>query len=205
MTMAGVRAAVVVAALAATLASAAPLPTRPHTYHVEAALTHAGFVVTQFGVLKQRGRFERVWGRIVLDAAGGAGSVDFILDGASITTGWSVRDDFLRGVNMFDVERFPSVRFRSLRLTYDGPLLTGVDGEVTLRGVTRPVHLDVRELRCVAAPAHGREGCRAQIVGRLSRSAFGMDYGYPFIGDDVEFDFAVTAFRVADEGGTEVR
>ena len=192
------------AALAATLAQTAPLPLRASTYRVEAGLTHAGFAVTHFGVLKQHGRFARVWGTIVLDAAGGAGSVDFILVGASVTTGWDVRDDFLRGVNMFDVERFPSLRFRSLRLAYDGPLLTGVDGEVTLRGVTHPLHLDVRQLRCGATPAHGREGCRAQVVGRISRAAFGMDYGYPFIGDDVEFDFALTAVRVRDEGETEM-
>ena len=95
-------------------AAAAPLPLRPHTYRVDAALTNADFAVTQFGVVKQHGRFERVWGTIVLDAAGGAGSVDFILDGTSVTTGWDVRDDFLRGEHMFDVERFPALRFRSL-------------------------------------------------------------------------------------------
>ena len=65
------------------------------------------------------------------------------------------------------------------------------------------MHLDVRRLHCGVTPASGREGCRAQVVGRISRAAFGMDFGYPLIGDDVEFDIAVTAFRVRDEGETE--
>jgi polyisoprenoid-binding protein YceI len=185
-------------ALAANASPPLPLP----TYRVDPVLTDATFAVSQFGVLKQRGRFERMSGTIVLDPAGGGGSIDFILDGTSVSTGWELRDDFLRGATMFDVERFPTVRFRSQKLVYDVASLTGVDGEVTLRGITQPLHLDVRQMRCGATLAHGHEGCRAHVVGRLSRTAFGMDFAYPLIGDEVQLDFALTAFRVRDEGET---
>ena len=87
------------AALAATLARTAPLPLRASTYRVEAGLTHAGFAVTHFGVLKQHGRFARVWGTIVLDAAGGVGSLTPITHGggemriiAFITDASTIRD-----------------------------------------------------------------------------------------------------------------
>jgi polyisoprenoid-binding protein YceI len=170
-------------------------------YRVDGSLTEAGFAINYLGVLKQRGRFERVWGTIVLDPAAGAGSVEFTLDGASVTTGWDVRDDFIRGENMFDVTRFPLLRFRSIRLAYDAAVLRAVEGEFTLRGVTRPLLLDVRELRCApAAPA--RERCQARVLGRISRAEFGMTYGAPLIGDEVELDFVVTAVRVRDEGET---
>jgi polyisoprenoid-binding protein YceI len=118
-----------------------------------------------------------------------------------VSTGWSVRDDFIRGENMFDVARYPTLRFRSLRLAWDASALRAVEGEFTLRGVTRPLRLDVRELRC--APSPERERCHAEVVGRISRAAFGMEYGYPLIGDDVDFEFAVTAVRVRDDGETE--
>jgi polyisoprenoid-binding protein YceI len=65
----------------------------------------------------------------------------------------------------------------------------------TLRGVTRPVRLDVRYVHCGTYAADGREGCGARIVGRISRLAFGIDFAYPMIGDEIELDFAVTAFR----------
>jgi polyisoprenoid-binding protein YceI len=187
------------AAAAALVASATPAP--PPTYRVEGSLTRAGFAVTQLGFLTQTGTFERVWGKIVFDPVARTGSVDFILDGTSVSTGWDLRDDFIRGEKMFDVAHHPSLRFRSVRLAWDASALRAVEGEFTLRGVTRPVRLDVRELRC--APAWERERCHAEVGGRISRAAFGMEYGYPLIGDDVDFDFAVTAVRVRDDGETE--
>ena len=187
------RAAGAVLALLATALAAGETP--PLTYQVEPALTNAGFSVAQFGVLRQYGRFERIGGTIVLDPDGDAGRVDLAIATASVTTGWEARDDFIRGESMFDAARYPEVRFRSLRLDYVDARLVGVDGEVTLRGVTRPMHLDVHDVQCGLAAGGGRDGCRARVVGRLSRAAFGMHFGYPLIGDDVEFDFAIMALR----------
>ncbi len=72
-----------------------------------------------------------------------------------------------------------------------------------LRGVTQAVRLEVQWLVCGINPADGREGCGATVTGRLLRRDFGMDYAYPLVGDEVELDFAITAFRVRDEGETE--
>ncbi len=181
------------ALMAATLAAASPALAQ--TYRVDPSLTTATFSVSYLGVAKQHGRFDRVSGRIVLDPAARSGSIDVLLDSASISTGWALRDDFLRGEHMVDVERYPWFRFRSRRLVYGDDGLVGVDGEVTLHGVTRPVRLYVRRLSCSRNAVRGHEGCGAQIVGRISRSAFGMDYAYPLVGDDVELDLAVTAIR----------
>jgi polyisoprenoid-binding protein YceI len=170
---------VALAAAAALVAGATPGPAP--TYRVEGSLTRAAFAVTQLGILTQTGTFQRVWGKIVFDPAARTGSVDFILDGTSVSTGWSVRDDFIRGENMFDVARYPTLRFRALRLAWDASELRAVEGEFTLRGVTRPLRLDVRELHC--APSGERERCHAEVAGRISRAAFGMEYGYPLIGD----------------------
>jgi len=169
------------------------------TYRVEGSLTHASFAVPHLGFLKQRGQFERVWGTIVLDSARRTGSIDFILDAASVSTGWDARDEFIRGENMFDAAHFPSLRFRSTRLVFEGGVLRAVDGEFTLRGVTLPIRLEVRELRCSPMPTGAREACRALVVGQISRAAFGMDYAYPLIGDEVELEFSITALRIRDD------
>lgn len=176
----------------------------PATFRVEPDRTTTSFAVAAWGVAVQRGRFERTWGSIVLDPAGTAGSVDFIVDAASVRTGWGLRDAFLRGEAMFDAERFPVIRFRSTHLAYAAAQLVGVDGEVTLRGVTQPVHLAVNGLRCVSARTHDREECGAQVTTTLSRAAFGMTYAYPFVGDRIDLDFAITARRVRDGGEGEL-
>jgi polyisoprenoid-binding protein YceI len=69
---------------------------------------------------------------------------------------------------------------------------------LTLRGVTRPVRLDVTRVECAIRPGDGREACGALVTGRISRRAFGMDFAYPLIGDEVELQVEVTALRVGD-------
>jgi polyisoprenoid-binding protein YceI len=99
---------------------------------------------------------------------------------------------------MFDTERFPRMHFRSTRVVYDGDRLAAVEGDVTLRGVTRPVRFEVNRLECATRAEGGGETCGAQVVGRISRSAFGMDFLYPLIGDEVDLEFVVTASRARD-------
>ena len=81
-----------------------------------------------------------------------------------MNTGWTLRDAFLKSEDMLDAERFPALRFHSTRLAFDATGLIGVDGEITLRGVTRPVRLEVKRVQCGAIPDHGREGCGASVT-----------------------------------------
>jgi polyisoprenoid-binding protein YceI len=173
------------------------------TYRVDAAQTTAGFAVSQLGIVRQRGHFDRAWGTIVIDPDGIAGSIDVVIDPASVDTGWSLRDRFLRGDDMLDVERYPVVRFRSTRLEYRGRRVVAAEGEITLHGVTRPLRLEVRRLACSRNPVDGRESCGATVTGQLLRRDFGIAYAWPIIGDDIDLDFVIKAFRVRDEGETE--
>jgi polyisoprenoid-binding protein YceI len=125
-------------------------------------------------------------------------SIDLAIDTGSVDMGSDLRDAFVRSEVMFDVQRFPRLRFRSTHVSYEGARLVSVDGNLTLRGVTRPVRLDVARTECAIGPDDGQETCRATVTGRISRRAFGMDFAYPLIGDEVDLDFEVTAFRPGD-------
>jgi polyisoprenoid-binding protein YceI len=175
------------------------------TYRIEPGRTSAGFAVMQLGIARQTGQFGRASGTIELDPSGYGGSIDVSIDTASVDTGWGLRDKFLRGEHMFDVARFPIMRFRSTHLEYSGRQIVGAQGMVTLHGVTRPVRLDVTRLACGIDPAEGREGCGATVTGRLKRRDFGMEFAFPLIGDDVELDFSITAFRAGDGADAEAR
>jgi len=104
--------------VAAGLALApAPAAADPVVYRVDPARSAAEFVVTHLAVFHAHGRFARMSGRIVVDAAAQAGSVDLEISVASVSTGWTLRDAFVRGEKMFDADRHPPQRFRhGLRL-----------------------------------------------------------------------------------------
>ena len=170
------------------------------TFSVDSDRTRARFAVQYLGIARAEGGFGRTSGTIVADANRNIDSIDLLIDTRSVDMGWDLRDAFLRSEVMFDVQRYPQMRFRSTHVTYEGARLVGVDGEVTLRGVTRPVRVEVTRVECGTRPEDGRETCDATVTGHLSRGAFGMDFAYPLIGDDVELDFTVFAFRVRGAG-----
>jgi polyisoprenoid-binding protein YceI len=168
----------------------------PEVFRIDPALTRAEFGVSHFWVTKLRGSFGHAEGVVVLDADGHAGSIEFSVDASSVDTGWSVRDDFLRGENMFDTARYPIVRFRSTQLIFDRIGLIGVAGELTLHNTTRLIVLKVERMECGSEADSGRESCGVAVVSSIKRSEFGMKFALPFVGDDIDLSFHLTAHRV---------
>src|SRR4030095_3795972 len=115
------------------------------------------------------GLFDLTWGKIVLDPERRSGSIEFVVDVGSVNTGWDLRDAFLKSDLMFDAQRYPSIRFHSTRLDFEGPRLVAVDGEMTLHGVTLPVRFDVTRMECGTDTGGGRGGGGASEGGGLSR------------------------------------
>ena len=170
----------------------------PATFRVATDQTNVGFSVSNFGIGTHQGRFDLTWGKITLDPERHSGSIDFVVDVGSVDTGWDLRDAFLKSDLMFDVERYPSIHFRSTRLDFDGARLVAVDGEMTLHGVMRPVRFDVTRMECGADTGVGSDGCGALVSGHISRSAFGMSFAYPLVGDEVALEFSIRAVRIPD-------
>jgi polyisoprenoid-binding protein YceI len=184
--------------LLCALGEGGPAQGAPPDLRVDPDRTSARFAVAQLGVEKEHGRLGRTTGTIAMDAQHRVERVDFEIDTRKVDTGWDLRDAFLRSGVMFDTERYPRMHFRSTRVVYDGARLAAVEGDVTLRGVTRPVRLEVNRLECATRAEDGGETCGAQVIGRISRSAFGMDFLYPLIGDEVDLEFVVIASRGRD-------
>jgi len=173
----------------------------PDAFSVDRETSTAEFAVRYFGVFTQHGTFRRAGGTIVIDAEEHSGTVDLVVDASSIDTGWSVGDAWLRSEDMFDVEHFPVMRFRSSRLVFDHSRLTEVDGSLTLRGVTRPVSLKVGRMEC--SRDGGRErACIASAVSRIRRSDFGLSYGLSFIADDIDLSFKIAASRAGTQSAS---
>ena len=188
------------AAVVCVLALAPCAAAEPVVYTVDARQSRIEFAVDYLGLSTARGRFERISGEIMVDRSGGEGRVELAIEADSVHTGWDLRDQFLRGGRMLDAERHPQIGFRSRTLAFTVGRLAAVDGLLTLRGVTHPARFEVTRLEC----GEGREGasdtCAATVAGRISRAAFGMDFLYPLIADDIRLEFGIVAGRegVAD-------
>jgi polyisoprenoid-binding protein YceI len=128
-------------AAAASLASAAPVK-----YTVDPAHSEIGFDIRHI-FSKVHGRFNTFQGSIVFDDKNPAGiSVDATADAKSIWTDNEKRDGHLRGADFFAADSFPTLSFKSTRVTAEGDKKYKIEGNLTMRGVTRPVVFDAEFL-----------------------------------------------------------
>jgi polyisoprenoid-binding protein YceI len=112
------------------------------TWHIDPGHAEVGFVGRHFGLTKVRGHFTGVAGDVVVADDPAESSVTVEIDVASVHSGDTTRDDHLRSADLFDVAAHPTATFRSTGLALDGT--SGrLAGELTLKGVTRPLTLDV--------------------------------------------------------------
>ncbi len=118
--------------------------------------------------------------------------VDATLDAALLDTHNPGRDAQLRSQKFFNVARFPTIGFASERVTATGPQSFAIDGELSMRGVTHPLHLD-GAVTGVRRDADGRERARYEATGRFRRSDYGITYANVVVSDEVALDIVIEA------------
>ncbi len=165
------------------------------SFTIDSRHTFPVFEVNHLGFSTQRGRFNNVTGKIMLVPSQKSGSIEVNIDSASIDMGMDAWDKQMRGEDFFNVEKFPSMSFKSTRLVYDGDKLVGAEGDFTLLGVTRPVKLEVKGFTCGTHPINKKALCGADISTVIKRSEFGMTKYVPSISDDVVIKIPVEAFK----------
>jgi len=182
--------------IAFALACATDTSAAPEALQVEPEFSSTEFAVSYLGFARQHGRFGRTEGTIVLDPDDHTGSVDLVVDATTIDTGWDLRDAWLRSEHMFDVARYPVIRFRATQFVFNQTGLIGISGMLTLRDVTRPVVLKIERMQCGPEADGAHERCGAGVVSTIKRSDFGMTSALGLVGDEVDLSFHVTAYRL---------
>lgn len=177
------------------VALAAPALAAPETYVIDTPHSFSNFEVGYLGVTSIRGRFNKTTGTITLDRADKTGSIEAEIDVTTVDTGHPRRDELLRTENYFNASEFPTLTFRSKNLRFNGENLAGADGELTLRGVTRPVSLDLTSLTCITHPANKRDTCGAVAVGTLKRSEFGMTRASSSISEEIRIFINIYSYK----------
>ena len=188
---------------AALLAASAALAA-PETFQFDRNHSLVGFRIRHF-VSKVEGRFKDYEGVIVLDRQNPAASkVDLTIQAASIDTASENRDKDLRSANFFDVEKFPTITFKSTKVTPKGGDSYDVTGDFTMHGVTKTITVPVRHGGFVKT-GQGEKAGFELVNFTLNRKDFGitwnrtLDAGAVMLGDDVEVNVQVEANKKSDE------
>lgn len=154
-----------------------PLPTAATTWRVDPIHTTVGFGIRHLMVTTVRGVFERVTGTVRYAAnKPEAAQIEIAIDAASVSTHDRQRDDHLRNADFFDVATHPIITFRSTAVRRAAVSTFRVAGELTLRGITRPITLDVHEVTRAHRDFRGVRRVGASATARLLRSDFGITY-----------------------------
>ena len=150
------------------------------TWTIDQVHTHVGFVIKHMMVSKVRGYFGAFSGQIVTAGDPLASSVTVSIDVASINTNNDMRDDHIRSADFFDAEHHPTMTFTStgIRAEDDSFFL---DGNLTIRGVTRPVTLAIETPEFGPGPQGGTKA-GFSATGEINRSDFGVSYNGPIPG-----------------------
>lgn len=171
------------------------------TWQIDAAHSVVEFAVKHLMLATAKGRFATVSGTIVADEADPArSSVDVTIDAASIDTRNEQRDGHLRSPDFLDVERYPTITFRSRRVEPLGGDRVRVVGDLTVRDVTREVVLDAAFHGRAKDPwGNERVGFSAQTS--IDRRDFGATWNVPLegggvvVGHEVKIGIEIEAIR----------
>jgi polyisoprenoid-binding protein YceI len=177
------------------------------TFVFDKSHTKVGFQIRHW-LTKVEGRFRDFDGRIAIDRAQPMNSsVDVTIQAASIDTGQERRDNHLRSADFFEVEKYPTISFKSSKVVPKGKDLYEVTGDLTMHGVTKTLVVAVRHTGFLNLGKQEKAGF--EIVLPINRKDFGItwnrtaDQGGVMLGDDVQIDVLVEANRdVAAPGAT---
>ena len=163
-------------ALAAAFAATAA-PAQSATYTIDPGHTFPGFEADHMGMSLFRGKFDRSSGKIVLDKTAGTGTVSVDIDLSSIHFGNAELDRLMADPKFFDTVRHPTAHYEGRLVDFVDGKPTRLDGTLTLRGVTRPVALEIRAFKCMPHPIFKRDWCGADAYGHFDRAGFGIVEG----------------------------
>jgi polyisoprenoid-binding protein YceI len=181
------------AAAIATLSGAALAA--PETFVIDGTHSFPRFSYNHFGYSTQISRFNKTTGKIVLDKEAKTGSVDVVIDMKSVDSGYPVFNGHLQGEDFLDTEKYPTATFKSTKVRFDGDKPAAVDGNLTIKGVTKPVTLTLTSFQLMPHPMMKKDAIGANATTKIRRTEFNAGKYAPNVGDEVTIDIAVEAIK----------
>ncbi|MBU2641453.1 MAG: YceI family protein [Gammaproteobacteria bacterium] len=184
------------AALIALAAVATSAQAVPETYTIDNSHTYPHFTYTHLGFSKQTHKFDKTTGTVVLDRAAKSGSVDVTIDATSVNTGYALFNEHIQAADYFDTAKYPTLTFKSSKMTFNGDEPASLVGDLTIKGVTKPVTLTLTHFKCMPHPMLKVPACGANATATVKRSDFNMGKNVPYVGDEITLTLAIEAVKV---------
>jgi len=175
----------------------------PGVWEFDPGHTEVGFVGTHLKVSRVRGRFRSFRGRLIVGEVPEQSAAELTIDAASLESGFKDRDDHLKSADWFDVERFPTISFRTTDIAHVSGNHWTATGTLAIKDVARPVHVDVHFTGAAADP-WGNSKIGATIRAEVDRADWGLTWNMPLsaggllVGRTVELMVEVEAVNAGD-------
>ena len=151
------------------------------TYTLDPDHTHPSFEVDHFGGLSTwRGTFKKTSGTVTIDTEAKTGTVNVIIDTATIDFAHDKLNEHVSGPEMLDVAKYPSAQYKGKFVEFANGAPRTISGELTLHGVTKPVTLTINSFKCFEHPMLKKQVCGADASGSFNRADFGVNYGQQY-------------------------
>ena len=164
----------------------------PTTFSSDANHTFVRFSYNHLGFSTQESRFNKVDATVTYDPAAKSAAVDVSIDAKSVDTGSDLFNGHIQGADYLDTAEFPTATFKSTSIKFDGDKPVSIEGNLTVKGVTKPVALTVTSFK------HGtnmqkKDAIGADATGTVKRSEFNMGKAVPLVGDEVTLEIVIEA------------
>lgn len=171
-------------------------------WNLDPSHTSIDFKVRHMGIASVRGSLKVLSGSVETDEAGRPTQVEAVIDAASIATGEPQRDGHLRSADFLHAEQYPEIRFVSTQIEPLGGNRYRIQGNLTIRDITKPVTLEAE----VSAPIKdpwGMQRVAASASGQINRKDWNLTWnqvlelGALLVGEEVKFNLEVEAVAPA--------
>lgn len=181
------------AALALSTAMMVPVSAEPVTYVVDSNHTFPRISYTHMGLSTQVHRFLNTTGTIVYDADAQTADVNITIDMNSIETGSEAFNGHIKGADFFDTENHPDATFKSTNVIFENGVPSKVEGELTIKGITKPATLTLNNFVAKTHPMLPKEAIGADAWTVITRSDFDAGKHAPANSDEVRIDVSLEA------------
>jgi polyisoprenoid-binding protein YceI len=177
------------------LAAVTPAIAAPETYVLDQAHSFPRFSYSHFGFSTQLSRFEKTTGKVIFDKVSKTGSVDVVIDTKSVDTGFPVFNEHIQVEDFFDTAKYPTATFKSTKVVFDGDKPVSIEGNLTIKGITKPVTLTVTSFLAMPHPMVKKDAIGANAYTVVKRSDFNASKYAPHVSDEVRIDIAIEAIK----------
>ena len=177
-------------ATTSTLALAAP-----ETYQVDGSHTFPRFSYSHLGLSIQTSQFNITTGTLTLDKAAKTAAVDITIDTRAVDTGSAAFNEHIQAEDFLDTAKYPTATFKSTRVVFAGEQPTAIEGDLTIKGITKPVTLKVNNFATMIHPMVKKDAIGANASAVIKRSEFNAGKHSPLVGDEVTITVAIEAIK----------